>query len=108
MYGAPASGKSTLGKALAERLGLGFVDLDERIVAEAGMSIPEIFKTRGEAAFRDIESKALKEVVSGLIPKLQASNFKLSTLTVVSLGGGGLFCVARTGRFARRTAPSSA
>ena len=90
MYGAPASGKSTLGKALAERLGLGFVDLDERIVAEAGMSIPEIFKTRGEAAFRDIESKALKEVVSGIIPKLQTSNFKLSTLTVVSLGGGTL------------------
>ena len=90
LYGAPASGKSTLGKALAERLGLSFVDLDERIVAEAGMSIPEIFKTRGEAAFRDIESKTLKEVVSGLIPKLQTSNFKLSTLTVVSLGGGTL------------------
>ena len=90
LYGAPASGKSTLGKALAERLGFGFVDLDERIVAEAGMSIPEIFKTRGEAAFRDIESKALKEVVLGLIPKLQTSNFKLSTLTVVSLGGGTL------------------
>ena len=87
MYGAPASGKSTLGKALAERLGLGFVDLDERIVAEAGMSIPEIFKTRGEAAFRDIESKALKEVVSGIIPKLPTSN---STLAVVSLGGGTL------------------
>ena len=87
MYGAPASGKSTLGKALAERLGLGFVDLDERIVAEAGMSIPEIFKTRGEAAFRDIESKALKEVVSGIIPRLPTSN---STLAVVSLGGGTL------------------
>ncbi len=76
MYGAPASGKSTLGKALAERLGAGFVDLDERIVAEAGMSIPEIFKTRGEAAFRDLESKVLREVVSE--PK------------VVSLGGGTL------------------
>ena len=76
MYGAPASGKSTLGKALAERLGAGFVDLDERIVAEAGMSIPEIFKTRGEAAFRDLESKVLWEVVSE--PK------------VVSLGGGTL------------------
>lgn len=76
MYGAPASGKSTLGKALDERLGAGFVDLDERIVAEAGMSIPEIFKTRGEAAFRDLESKVLWEVVSE--PK------------VVSLGGGTL------------------
>ena len=76
LYGAPASGKSTLGKALAERLGAGFVDLDERIVAEAGMSIPEIFKTCGEAAFRDLEGKVLWEVVSE--PK------------VVSLGGGTL------------------
>ena len=76
LYGAPASGKSTLGKALAERLGAGFVDLDERIVAEAGMSIPEIFKTRGEPAFRDLESKVLCDVVSE--PK------------VVSLGGGTL------------------
>ena len=76
LYGAPASGKSTLGKALAERLGADFVDLDERIVAEAGISIPEIFKTRSEAAFRDLESKVLREVVSG--PK------------VVSLGGGTL------------------
>ena len=76
LYGAPASGKSTLGKALAERLGAGFVDLDECIVAEAGISIPEIFKTCGEAAFRDLESKVLREVVSE--PK------------VVSLGGGTL------------------
>ena len=90
LYGAPASGKSTLGKALAERLGAGFVDLDERIVAEAGMSIPEIFKTRGEAAFRDIESKVLQEVVSASYEKLSTLNFELSTLTVVSLGGGTL------------------
>ena len=90
LYGAPASGKSTLGKALAERLGAGFVDLDERIVAEAGMSIPEIFKTRGEPAFRDIESKVLQEVVSASYEKLSTLNFELSTLTVVSLGGGTL------------------
>ena len=76
IYGAPASGKSTLGRALAERLGVGFVDLDERIVAEAGVSIPDIFKTRGEAAFRDLESKVLRYVISD--PK------------VVSLGGGTL------------------
>ena len=90
LYGAPASGKSTLGKALAERLGADFVDLDERIVAEAGMSIPEIFKTRGEPAFRDIESKVLQEVVSASYEKLSTLNFELSTLTVVSLGGGTL------------------
>ena len=90
MYGAPASGKSTLGKALAERLGAGFVDLDERIVAEAGMSILEIFKTRGEPAFRDIESKVLRDVICATGEKLSTLNFELSTLTVVSLGGGTL------------------
>ena len=90
LYGAPASGKSTLGKALAERLGAGFVDLDERIVAEAGMSIPEIFKTRGEPAFRDIESKVLRDVICATGEKLATLNFELSTLTVVSLGGGTL------------------
>ena len=90
LYGAPASGKSTLGKALAERLGADFVDLDERIVAEAGMSIPGIFKTRGEAAFRDIESKVLRDVICATDEKLLTLNFELSTLTVVSLGGGTL------------------
>jgi len=90
LYGAPASGKSTLGKALAERLGADFVDLDERIVAEAGMSIPEIFKTRGEAVFRDIESQVLRNVICTPDEKLSTFNFKLSTLTVVSLGGGTL------------------
>ena len=90
LYGAPASGKSTLGKALAERLGAGFVDLDECIVAEAGMSIPEIFKTRGEPAFRDLESKVLRDVICAPDEKLSTFNFQLSTLTVVSLGGGTL------------------
>ncbi len=90
IYGAPASGKSTLGRALAERLGVGFVDLDERIVAEAGVSIPEIFKTRGEAAFRDLESKVLRDEISPSAEKLSTLNSQLSTLTVVSLGGGTL------------------
>ena len=105
LYGAPASGKSTLGRALAERLGLHFVDLDERIVAEAGMTIPEIFKSRGEAVFRDIESKALKEVVSGLISKLQTSNFQLP-LSFPS--AAERFCATRTDRFAKKAGLFSA
>ena len=43
IYGAPASGKSTLGKALAEKIGADFTDLDAVIVERAGMPIPEIF-----------------------------------------------------------------
>ena len=83
LYGAPASGKSTLGKVLAERLGAKFVDLDERIVAKAGKPIPEIFASSGEAAFRDLESKALRE---SLAPK----DNRPATNLVVSLGGGTL------------------
>ena len=63
LYGAPASGKTTLGRRLAAALGTRFVDLDDAIVARAGASIPEIFAARGEAAFRDLESSALAAVV---------------------------------------------
>ena len=90
IYGAPASGKSTLGKALAERLGAVFVDLDERIVAEEGVAIPKIFKVRGEAAFRDLERTVLQDLISSSAEKLSTLNSQLSTLTVVSLGGGTL------------------
>lgn len=81
LYGAPASGKSTLGRTLAERLCAEFVDLDESIVRKAGMPIPEIFSSSGEAAFRDIESEVLKLVIR---------DSRLANSTVVSLGGGTL------------------
>ena len=87
VYGAPASGKSTLGQALAERLGAKFVDLDAAIVAREGRSIPEIFSTRGEAAFREIEADVLASVVA-----------TAAQGTVVSLGGGTLLRDANRAR----------
>ena len=60
LVGMPGSGKSTLGRAAAERLGKRFIDLDEEIVKRFG-PIPEIFKNLGEAAFRDMESEIVKE-----------------------------------------------
>lgn len=57
------SGKSTVGKILADALGLAFVDLDEEIVREEGRSIPEIFTSVGEAGFREIEFRVLKKVL---------------------------------------------
>ena len=47
------AGKSTIGRRLSARLGLPFLDADAEIEAAAGMSIPDIFETRGEPDFRD-------------------------------------------------------
>ena len=62
LVGLPGSGKTTLGRQLAERLELRFIDLDEAIVAEAGKSIPEIFSHRGESNFRIMEREVLRSI----------------------------------------------
>jgi len=62
LLGLSGSGKSTLGPLLANRLGLPFVDTDQRITELAGCSIPEIFKDGGEARFRQLESQIVSEV----------------------------------------------
>lgn len=69
LTGMPGSGKSTLGKMLADRLGRELVETDEEIVIEAGMSVTEIFERYGESCFRDLESKVIGRVAKkgGLI-----------------------------------------
>ncbi len=62
LIGMPGCGKSTIGKKLAEALGKEFIDSDEEIVNKTGMSIPEIFATRGEEYFRDVESQVISEL----------------------------------------------
>ena len=62
LIGMPGCGKSTVGKALAERLGRSFVDADAEIVRLAGRSIPEIFAQDGEAVFREYETQVLTEL----------------------------------------------
>ena len=64
LVGMPASGKSTVGKILAKQLGRVFIDTDEEIVRQSGVSIPEIFQNEGEAAFRDKESEAIRKIAS--------------------------------------------
>lgn len=68
------SGKSAVGGLVAERAGAPFCDLDSMIENEAGMTIPEIFATTSEAAFRALESRLLPEA--------------LRAGAVVALGGG--------------------
>ena len=61
LIGMPGSGKSTIGKALADKLGRNFIDTDDVITEKYGV-ISDIFVQNGEAYFRDIESQTVKEV----------------------------------------------
>ena len=61
LIGYMASGKSTVAKKLAKKLGLAAVDLDAEIEKAAGMSIPEIFKAEGEKSFRKREQTELRK-----------------------------------------------
>ncbi|MFJ9350459.1 shikimate kinase [Streptomyces sp. NPDC101237] len=57
-------GKSTVGGLLARRLGIGYRDTDEDIVAAEGREIADIFVADGEAAFREIEKRAVREALA--------------------------------------------
>lgn len=59
LVGMPGSGKSTVGRELAGRLGVPFFDLDEEIERDRGRSVTQIFREDGESAFRAIEAAAL-------------------------------------------------
>ena len=77
LVGMPASGKSTVGAILAERLGRELIDTDALIVEAAGEEITEIFSTRGESAFRDMETEAVKRAAT-------------ATARVIATGGGAI------------------
>ncbi|MGN1195399.1 MAG: shikimate kinase [Acutalibacteraceae bacterium] len=77
LTGMPGSGKSTIGKALAEFLGKEFVDTDEMIIKNENMPISEIFAQHGESYFRSAETEAIKEASS-------KSGF------VIATGGGAI------------------
>lgn len=79
LIGFMGSGKSTLGRPLANRLGYSFVDLDEQIETHSGCKIADIFAQYGEEYFRNLESQYLKEIAAN------KSNLVVST-------GGGVPC----------------
>ena len=62
LTGFMGSGKTTVGKILGRRLGLEYVDLDAEIEKRAGRTISEIFEEEGEAAFRVMETEAIRDL----------------------------------------------
>lgn len=78
LNGFMGTGKSTVGRLVAARAGLPFVDLDDAIAEEAGESVPSIFATRGEPGFRALEAAALRRLLAAPGPR------------VIALGGGAL------------------
>lgn len=65
LVGMPGSGKSTVGRQLARRLGLPFFDSDHLIEQRLGCSIREYFAREGEAAFRDVEEQVIAGLAGG-------------------------------------------
>jgi shikimate kinase len=77
LTGFMGSGKSTVGPIVAQQLGWSFVDVDDVIAAEAGATIPEIFKREGETEFRRRERETIAQLAS-------------SEGLVLALGGGAI------------------
>ena len=59
LVGMPGSGKSTVGREVAGRLGVPFVDLDEEVERRSGATVSQIFASEGESGFRTLEARAL-------------------------------------------------
>ena len=84
LTGFMGSGKTTVGKVLADFLGCPFMDLDDLVVKKAGKSIPDIFAQDGEPAFRLLEAQVLRKTVE---------KYAEST-AVLALGGGAVLAPA--------------
>ena len=91
LIGMPSSGKSTIGKTIAEKLNKTFVDMDDEIISYANMSIPDIFALKQEAGFREIETIITKKVAA-------KSNCVIAT-------GGGVIKKAENMQYSSMFAP---
>ena len=93
LTGFMGSGKTTVGKVLADFLGCPFMDLDDLVVKKAGKSIPDIFAQDGEPAFRELEAQVLRKTVA---------KYAEST-AVLALGGGAVLAPASAALLREKT-----
>ena len=93
LTGFMGSGKTTVGKVLADFLGCPFFDLDDLVVKKAGKSIPDVFAQDGEPAYRQLEARVLRQMVD-----------KYAENTVVlALGGGAVLAPASAALLQEKT-----
>lgn len=90
LIGMPASGKTTVGRAVAQALSLPFHDCDREVERLTGRTIPELFAAEGEATFRAVESRALAVLCTAEAP------------CVIATGGGAVLS-AENRRLLRRS-----
>lgn len=90
LVGPPGAGKTTVGRLVAERLGLPFLDTDEAVAADAGKTVGDIFVEDGEEHFRTLERAAVRAALDG-------------HAGVLALGGGAV--LADETRAALQNAP---
>jgi shikimate kinase len=72
------AGKTTVGRLIADRLGVGFVDVDQLVESGAGSTVAEIFAARGEAVFRELERQTIARLAAD------------GESRVIGLGGGAI------------------
>jgi shikimate kinase len=95
LTGFMGTGKSTVGRLLAERLGFAFIDTDDLIEARDGRAIATIFAEDGEAAFRDWEARVAKELSEQKeLVIATGGRMMLDPANAAALGGNGrVFCL---------------
>jgi|TARA_R110002072_G_scaffold19040_26_gene70636 shikimate kinase len=93
LVGLMGAGKSCIGRRLASKLGLPFIDSDTEIEAAAGCSVPEYFEKHGEAAFRDGERAVLRRLLT-------------EPRAVIVATGGGAFMNRKTRQVIRQNGVS--
>lgn len=111
LTGLMGSGKTTLGRQLAEAMGVRFVDLDEAVVVLAGQSIPEVFERQGEEAFRSMEAGMLEQFCSSEDAFVMATGGGTpcfgSNMDRMKDAGTTIFLDVPAEELARRLAPDS-
>lgn len=92
LVGMMGAGKTTVGRRLAQRLNIGFIDADEEIERAAGMSVSDLFQNHGEQSFRRGEAQIIERLLEGP--------------AIVLATGGGAMTTARTRRIIAKRAVS--